>query len=188
MTVLRNIILTIFIFGMYFIIFNPFQGSSRASNGKIYRASSSKTADVLDFLKTISLDFANKVRVDNPALGLALLSRLVNTTFVELSHDEHPRIWAWNVDKGREIGFRFYKQNGELEKPEEQICSLLHELAHSVVPKYDHEIEWKNVNNYFQNFLYKNERIKDYYIRKLVRDNELYQGISINAVAKCDGS
>jgi hypothetical protein len=180
--------ITLFIIITAWIIFNPCNGSSRTSDGKIYKASSPKTAEVLHFLKNISFDFAKRVRTVNPTLGLFLIKRLVNSTFIELDKDEHARTWAWNVDKGRELAFRLYKQNGELEKPEEQICSLLHELAHSVVEEYEHNISWKNMNNYFQNFPFENGvKIKDYYISLLVRNTELYKGIQIDAVAKCDG-
>ena len=186
--ILRNIIMTIFIIFLAWIIFNPCKGSYRTISGKLYKASSAKTAEVLDFLKNISFDFANRVRAVNPTLGLFLLKRLVNSTFIELDKNEYMNTWAWNVDKGRELAFRFYKENGELEKPEEQICSLLHELAHSVVEEYEHNTPWKTMNNYFQTLpLESGGKIKDYYIGLLVRDIELYKGFPISAVAECDG-
>lgn len=188
MILIRNIIITIFILLSTWIIFNPCSGSHRSSKGKLYKASSPKTAEVLQFMENISLDFANRVRLVNPQLGLFLMKRLVNTTFVELDKNEHADTWAWNVEKGLELAFRFYKPDGELEKPEEQICSLLHELAHSVVEEYEHNTSWKNMNNYFQNFPYENGRIKDYYINLLVREVELYRGIRIRPIALCDGS
>ena len=184
--ILRNIIITMFIFLTAWIIFSPCKYSSRSSRGKIYKASSSKTADVLYFLENISDDFANKVKVVNPELGNKLIKRLVNTTFVELDHNENSTIWAWNVEKGRELAFRFYKKNGELEPPEEQICSLLHELAHSVVEDYDHDANWQVMNDYFQNFPYENGRIKEYYI-SLLANEELYEGVKLNPIALCDG-
>ena len=115
-----------------------------------------------------------------------MIKRLVNTTFVELDHNENSTIWAWNVEKGRELAFRFYKKNGELEPPEEQICSLLHELAHSVVEDYDHDANWQVMNDYFQNFPYENGRIKEYYI-SLLANEELYEGVKLNPIALCDG-
>jgi hypothetical protein len=185
--ILRNIIITIFIFLTAWIIFSPCKSSSRASGGKVYRASSSKTADVLEFLENISVDFANKIKTVDVDLGNKLLERLVNTTFVELNHKEYSTVWAWNIEKGRELAFRFYKQNGELEPPEEQICSLLHELAHSVVEYYDHDANWQVMNDYFQNFPYENGgRIKEYYISLLVKE-ELYEGVQVSPIAKCDG-
>ena len=185
--ILRNIIITIFIFATAWIIFSPCNNSYRASSGKIYQASSPKTAEVLQFLENISLDFADRVKLLNPRVGLNLKRRLVNSTFIELNYIDYADVWAWNVQKGREFAFRFYKENGELESPEEQICSLLHELAHSVVQEYEHNISWKRMNYYFQNFPYENGKIKDYYIRLLVRDNELYQGVQVRAIAECDG-
>jgi hypothetical protein len=186
--ILRNVIITIFIIFSAWLIFNPCGSSYRTSSGKIYKASSAKTAEVLHFLENISFDFANRVRAVHPLLGLFLLKRLVNSTFIELDKDEHARTWAWNVDKGRELAFRFYKPNGELELPEEQICSLLHELAHSVVEEYEHNTPWKTMNNYFQNLpIETGGKIKDYYISLLVRDLELYKGFPISAVAACDG-
>jgi hypothetical protein len=185
--ILRNVIITIFIIITAWIIFNPFDSSKRTSSGKLYRASSSKTADVLEFLENISDDFANRVKAVNSELGNKLISRLVNTTFVELDHIEHSTLWAWNVEKGRELAFRFYKRNGELEKPEEQICSLLHELAHSVVEEYNHGVTWQEMNDYFQNFPFENGRIKDHYIRLLVKE-ELYKGVQISPIAECDGN
>jgi hypothetical protein len=185
--ILRNIIITIFIIFSAWLIFNPCNNSYRVG-GKVYRASSPKTAQVLQFMENISDDFADRLRLVIPELGLSLKKRLVNSTFIEIDHIENPDLWAWNVQKGRELAFRFYKENGELEKPEEQICSLLHELAHSVVEEYQHDIPWQSMNNYFQNFPYENGRIKDYYISLLVRDNELYKGIQVNAVAECDGN
>ena len=185
--ILRNIIITIFIFLTAWIIFSPCKNSSRTKGGKLYRASSPKTADVLDFLHNISDDFANKVKAVDLDLGNKLIARLVHTTFVELDHKEYSTVWAWNVEKGRELAFRFYKENGELEPPEEQICSLLHELAHSVVEEYDHDANWQEMNDYFQNFPYENGgRIKEHYI-SLLAEKELYEGVQINPIANCDG-
>jgi hypothetical protein len=185
--ILRNIIITIFIFLTAWIIFSPCKNSYRANDGKIYRASSSKTAKVLQLLENISDDFANRVKAVNPELGNKLIGRLVNTTFVELDHIENSTTWAWNVEKGRELAFRFYKKNGNLEPPEEQICSLLHELAHSVIKEYDHGASWQEMNDYFQEFPYENGvRIKDHYITLLAKE-ELYEGVQVNPTAICDG-
>lgn len=117
-------------------------------SGRKYKASDMKTAEILDVLRDISIDL---IYSDNISKQDSVLLRktLQNTSFIELINLED-RLMAWNYDKGRELGFKIYNNNGSPISADEIINSLLHELAHSLVHSYGHGKEWENKNNEFQ--------------------------------------
>ncbi len=139
----------------------------------MYKARNSKVADALALLEEISNDFVEVLMDVHPSYGLKLKKRLSSVSFIEI---DQPGIYAWNDDKGKEMAFRFYKSDNTLELPDEQICSLLHELAHSVAVEWGHEDEFQSINCYFQTLKYPDgSSVKQHYI-DLLMDLELYAG------------
>jgi len=170
----RNILITALLIVVVWFIFRPCKDSSIAESvNRTYISRNSKTADALALLEEISNDFVEVLMVANPSYGLKLKKRLSSVSFIEMDTNG---VWAWNEDKGKVMAFRFYKSNNTLELPDEQICSLLHELAHSVAIEWEHGDEFNSINCYFQTLKYPNgTNVKQHYI-DLLMDLELYAG------------
>jgi hypothetical protein len=151
------IIIVIVILVLLYIIFKPCKYSFTSKSGKLFRASNSNVADLIEVIIYISHDLSKKI---NEKDGKKLRSKLQNTSFVELINED-PQILAWNYDKGREIGIKVFEDGIPLDA-DTIITSLLHELAHSLCETVGHNTEWEEKNNYLQGF--KNEYI-DYLIK-----------------------
>ena len=188
--IVRNTLVTIILIAVLWIFLRPCEDSSLAkSNNRMYKARNYKTAEALALLEEISNDFVEVLTDANPTYGLILKKRLTSTSFIEIDEDG---VWAWNDSKGKVLAFRFYKSKNtlELELPDEQICSLLHELAHSVAMEWGHDAEFQTINCYFQVLKYPDgTSVKQHYI-DLLMNLELYAGAQrnppgVNCHAEC---
>ena len=138
----------IVLFIMVYILVGSCARSHTAKSGRRYYSRDSKTAEVLDVLRDISVDLIYDENID-PEDSKLLKTKLQNTSYRELI-DMDPNLMAWNYDKGRELGFKIYKRNGEPLPAGEIIESLLHELAHSLCWDYGHHEKWQRKNNFLQ--------------------------------------
>ncbi len=136
--------------------------SFKTKSGKTYRASSLEAAEILDTLRVISIDLSYEIEANR---GNTLRKKLQNTSYKELIQQDD-NILAWNYDKGREIGFKLYQDNGLYYSAEHIIESLLHELAHSISNTVGHGTEWKSKYNYLLEY-------KDKYVDILRKKNKI---------------
>jgi hypothetical protein len=143
---------------LYFVI-KPCRYSFTSKSGKLFKARSSKVADLIEVIIEIAHDLAKKI---NEKDGKRLKSKLQNTSFIELINED-PQILAWNYDKGREIGIKVYDNYNVPLDADTIITSLLHELAHSLCTTVGHNTEWEEKNNYLQGF-------KNVYIEYLINN------------------
>lgn len=118
--------------------------SFKTKSGKTYKASNLQSAEILDTLRVIAIDLSYEIEANR---GNLLRKKLHNTSYKELI-DQEDNILAWNYDKGREIGFKLYQDNGMYYPADHIIESLFHELAHSVSKTVGHDTEWKSNYNY----------------------------------------
>jgi len=140
-TILITILILIIIIGLL-----TCKSSYKTKNGNTYIASSQENAEVIDALRKIAYDVPNNIK---PELSSKLSDKLRNTAFIEII-DGDPKIVGWNYNKGREIGIRINNRYGTPYKAHVIVDTLLHELAHSITPKYGHGEKWKELNDYLQ--------------------------------------
>ena len=140
----KLIITILFFLVLVIILSNPCRSSFKTKSGKTYKASSLEAAEILDTLRIISIDLTYEIEANR---GNMLRKKLQNTSYKELINQDD-NILAWNYDKGREIGFKLYKDNGMYYPADHIIESLFHELAHSVSKTVGHGSEWKTNYNY----------------------------------------
>jgi hypothetical protein len=140
----KLIIPIIFFLVLVIILSNPCRSSFKTKSGKTYKASSLEAAEILDTLRIISIDLTYEIEANR---GNMLRKKLQNTSYKELINQDD-NILAWNYDKGREIGFKLYQDNGMHYPADHIIESLFHELAHSVSKTLGHGSEWKTNYNY----------------------------------------
>ncbi len=153
------IIICILIFTFNFI---SCTNSYRTKSGKTYKASNIQSAEILDTLRVISIDLSYEIEANR---GNLLRKKLRNTSYKELINQDD-NILAWNYDKGREIGFKLYQDNGMYYPTEHIIESLFHELAHSISNTVGHGNEWKSNYNYLLKY-------KDKYVIILRKKNKI---------------
>lgn len=158
-----KLIIPIIFFCLLIIIYSISCTSSfKTKSGKTYKASSLEAAEILDTLRVIAIDLSYEIEANR---GNLLRKKLQNTSYKELI-DQEDNILAWNYDKGREIGFKLYQDNGMYYPADHIIESLLHELAHSISNTVGHGAEWKS--NY--DYLLKN---KNKYVDILRKKNKI---------------
>lgn len=160
MTILKLIIPIIFFCVLLLNI--SCKTSFRTRSGKTYKASNIESAEILDTLRIISIDLSYEIEAGR---GKLLRKKLHNTSYKELI-DQDDNILAWNYDKGREIGFKLYQDNGMYYPADHIIESLFHELAHSVSKTVGHGAEWKSNYNYLLKY-------KDKYTNVLRKKNKV---------------
>jgi hypothetical protein len=153
-------ILTILVF-LYFV-FQPCKYSFTSKSGRLFKARSTKVADLIEVIIYISHDLSKKINEND---SKRLHSKLQNTSFIELINEDS-QILAWNYDKGREIGIKVYDDNNVPYDADTIITSLFHELAHSLCKTVGHNAEWEEKNNYLQGF-------KGVYIEYLINNTFL---------------
>jgi hypothetical protein len=140
-----KLIIPIIFFCLLIIISSKLCTSSfKTKSGKTYKASNLQSAEILDTLRVIAIDLSYEIEANR---GNLLRKKLQNTSYKELI-DQEDNILAWNYDKGREIGFKLYQDNGMYYPADHIIESLFHELAHSVSKTVGHDTEWKSNYNY----------------------------------------
>lgn len=144
MTKSKLIIPIIFFFLLIIISSISCTSSFKTKSGKTYKASNLQSAEILDTLRVIAIDLSYEIEANR---GNLLRKKLQNTSYKELI-DQEDNILAWNYDKGREIGFKLYQDNGMYYPADHIIESLFHELAHSVSKTVGHGVEWKSNYNY----------------------------------------
>ena len=154
-----NILIILIILVLLYIVFEPCKYSFTSKSGRLFKARSTKVANLIEVVIYISNDLAKKINEND---GKRLRSKLQNTSFIELINGDS-QILAWNYDKGREIGIRVYDDNNVPYDADTIITSLLHELAHSICKTVGHNAEWEEKNNYLQGF-------KDVYIEYLINN------------------
>jgi len=143
-----NILIILIILVLLYIVFEPCKYSFTSKSGRLFKARSTKVANLIEVVIYISNDLAKKINEND---GKRLRSKLQNTSFIELINGDS-QILAWNYDKGREIGIRVYDDNNVPYDADTIITSLLHELAHSICKTVGHNSEWEEKNNYLQGF------------------------------------
>jgi|688.fasta_scaffold00200_11 hypothetical protein len=143
-----NILIILIILVLLYIVFEPCKYSFTSKSGRLFKARSTKVANLIEVVIYISHDLAKKINEND---GKRLHSKLQNTSFIELINGDS-QILAWNYDKGREIGIRVYDDNNVPYDADTIITSLLHELAHSICKTVGHNTEWEEKNNYLQGF------------------------------------
>jgi len=143
-----NILIILIILVLLYIVFEPCKYSFTSKSGRLFKARSTKVANLIEVVIYISNDLAKKINEND---GKRLRSKLQNTSFIELINGDS-QILAWNYDKGREIGIRVYDDNNVPYDADTIITSLLHELAHSICKTVGHNAEWEEKNNYLQGF------------------------------------
>jgi len=136
--------------------------SFKTNSGKTYKASNLQSAEIIDTLRIISIDLSYEIEANR---GNFLRKKLQNTSYKELI-EQDDNVLAWNYDKGREIGFKLYQDNGLYYPADHIIESLLHELAHSVSKTVGHGTEWKSNYNYLLKY-------KDKYVNVLRKKNKI---------------
>lgn len=160
MTISKLLILIIFFCILFLNI--SCKTSFKTKSGKTYKASNIQSAEILDTLRIISIDLSYELEANR---GNLLRKKLQNTSYKELI-DQDDNILAWNYDKGREIGFKLYQDNGMYYPAEHIIESLFHELAHSISKTVGHGAEWKTNYNYLLKY-------KDKYVNVLRKKNKV---------------
>lgn len=149
-----KLIIPIIIFCFFVIIkFTSCTTSFKTKSGKTYKASSLGAAEIIDTLRIISIDLSYEIEANR---GKLLRKKLQNTSYKELINQDD-NILAWNYDKGRELGFKLYQDNGLYYPAEHIIESLLHELAHSISNTVGHGSEWESNYKYLRK--YKNKYV-----------------------------
>jgi len=143
-----TILIILIILALLYFVFKPCRYSFTSKSGRLFKARSTKVADLIEVIIYISHDLAKKI---NETDGKRLKSKLQNTSFIELINED-PQILAWNYDKGREIGIKVYDDQDVPYDADTIITSLLHELAHSLCKTVGHNAEWEDKNNYLQGF------------------------------------
>lgn len=143
-----TILMILMILALLYFVFRPCKYSFTSKSGRLFKARSTKVADLLEVIIYISHDLAKKINEND---GKRLKSKLQNTSFIELINED-PQILAWNYDKGREIGIKVYDDKNVPYDADTIITSLLHELAHSLCKTVGHNAEWEDKNNYLQGF------------------------------------
>ena len=160
------VIIIILIFLLFIII--PCNSSHTAKSGIMYRSRNNKSAEIIDFLRKISMNLSYDI---NNKDGIKLRQKLQNTTFKELIYQD-PNVLGWNYDKGREIGMKLYKSSGDMYSCKEIIDTLFHELAHSLTVKYGHHSNWKEKDDYLKTFSPKYVEILELKISEINKQNE----------------
>ena len=160
MTISKLLILIIFFCILFLNI--SCKTSFKTKSAKTYKASNIQSAEILDTLRIISIDLSYELEANR---GNLLRKKLQNTSYKELI-DQDDNILAWNYDKGREIGFKLYQDNGMYYPAEHIIESLFHELAHSISKTVGHGAEWKTNYNYLLKY-------KDKYVNVLRKKNKV---------------
>lgn len=158
----KLIILVIFFCILFLFNFISCKTSFRTRSGKTYKASNIESAEILDTLRVIAIDLSYEIEANR---GKLLRKKLHNTSYKELI-DQDDNILAWNYDKGREIGFKLYQDNGMYYPSDHIIESLFHELAHSISKTVGHGAEWKHNYNYLLKY-------KDKYVNVLRKKNKV---------------
>ncbi len=143
---------------MLFINYRSCSTTFKTKSGKTYKARDLETAEILDALRVIAIDLSYEIEANR---GNLLRKKLQNTSYKELI-DQDDNILAWNYDKGREIGFKMFKDDGTYYGAEHIIESLFHEHAHSISNAVGHGNEWKTNYKYLLKF-------KDKYVDILIK-------------------
>jgi len=138
------------------------KSSFKTKSGNTYKASNLQSAEILDTLRIIAIDLSYEIEAKR---GNLLRKKLRNTSYKELINQDD-NILAWNYDKGREIGFKLYQDNGIYYPAEHIIESHLHELAHSISNTVGHGGEWKSNYEYLLKY-------KDKYVNVLRKKNKI---------------
>lgn len=158
----RLLILFIFFCILLIITSISCKSSFKTKSGNTYKASNLQSAEILDTLRIIAIDLSYEIEAKR---GNLLRKKLRNTSYKELINQDD-NILAWNYDKGREIGFKLYQDNGIYYPAEHIIESHLHELAHSISNTVGHGGEWKSNYEYLLKY-------KDKYVNVLRKKNKI---------------
>lgn len=158
---MKYIIICVFVL---FLIISNCKSFYKSDEGIYYSSRDTKTANLINTLRTISFSVADKLPYKDSIL---LKSSLNFTTFKELNGDS-PRVLAWNYDKGREIAVRIYDSNGIVYPARQIIRALLHELAHTLTKNNGHGLLFRQKNALLQKY-------KDLYVNTLINNTFIKQ-------------
>ena len=141
----------------------PCDNFIKSGSGIHYRATNLESANLIDILRLMSLEIADKLPISD---SIKLKNRLENTSFSELM-DEDYKILAHNIDKGREISIRIYIKDTKIPYTAGKVIdALFHELAHSLNDTIGHGPDFIEKENMLKIH-------REFYVNKLIKNTFL---------------